>query len=92
MSSEHPSVTVSIDYATGEFTNPLSEPESSVATGESDILANKAEAIIAIGQFMISVMAQLEVPPNVAHKACALIGAYINCIRFVALGGNERQT
>lgn len=49
MSSEHPSLTVSMDLATDEFTNPLTEPKSSVAIGESDILANKAEATMATG-------------------------------------------
>jgi hypothetical protein len=91
MSSEHPSPTVPTDLATDEFTNPLTEPKSSVTTGSSDILTNKAQATMATGQFMISVVTQLEVPSNVAHKACALIGAYINCIRFVAPGGDERQ-
>lgn len=89
MLSEHPSLTVSIDLATGEFTNPLTEPKSTVATGESGILPNKTKATTATGRFMVVVTAQSEVSSNVTNKTCALIGAYVNC-GFIALGGDER--
>lgn len=83
--SATPLATVSVHLATGEFTNLLTEPKASVATGGSEMLLNKAN--MATGESIMSTMAQSKVLANASHNPCALIRAYGNCIGLIPLGG-----